>query len=74
MILPNDVCRCVNDTCPLRERCLRWQAFIADRERKEEGAYIGYARFEPEFFDVRNIATGMLAKRELDCEHAIWER
>jgi hypothetical protein len=54
MSLPNDVCRCVNDTCPLRERCLRWQAFLDDRERKEEGAYVGYARFRPRLVDHGN--------------------
>ena len=69
MSLPNDVCRCVNDTCPLRERCLRWQAFLDDRERKEEGAYVSYARFEPVYTYNHD---GRLKK--LDCEHAIWER
>ena len=67
MSLPNDVCRCVNDTCPLRERCLRWQAFIDDRERKEEGAYISYARFE--FWTYHGEC-----ERKHECDHIITGR
>ena len=54
MILPNDVCRCVNDTCPLRERCLRWQAFIADQERPARGVEVSYGLFKPRLVDHGN--------------------
>ena len=54
MSLPNDVCRCVNDTCLIRERCLRWQAFLDDREPNGVDAYISYARFRPRLVDHGN--------------------
>jgi len=69
MSLPNDVCRCVNDTCPMNAVCLRWQAFMADRESKEDVSHISYAWFTPEHDCNRD---GSL--KGIDCEHAIWER
>jgi hypothetical protein len=38
--LLNDICRCRDDSCPLREKCLRW----LDRDAKpEDGSWIPYA-------------------------------
>jgi len=74
MILPNDVCRCVNETCPLKDYCLRHQAFLDDRERSKideslclEPINLSYARF--------NFWTNHGEhEHKHDCDHIIRER
>jgi hypothetical protein len=37
MPLPNDICRCINDECELRENCQRW----IERDPKDWNTPVG---------------------------------